>query len=119
VSVRDLPDEPRECGAVIRVHNPDAKYPEIWVASYINGGTWYPSRETCMTGVGVQDFLKAYNGYPSYWDVAKRGRVELLTAGDRGAYREGWRAGTRAAMQACDELEYECPLAPEGRLTPS
>jgi hypothetical protein len=39
MSVNDLPDEPREMGAVIRVHNPHGKYPEIWVASNINIGS--------------------------------------------------------------------------------
>ena len=109
MSVHDLPEEPREMGAVIRVHNPQAKYPEIWVASNINVGSWYPDQETWMTGVAVKDFVAKHDHHPDYWHVAERGRVELLTVGDRGAYREGWRAGCRAAASAAESLEYETP----------
>lgn len=113
MGVHDLPDEPREQGAVIRVHNPDAKYPEIWVASSINGGAWYPDQETFLTGAGVRAFLKEHNDYPDYWHVAERGRVELLTVGDRGVYREGWRAGVRHVASLADNAEYDCPDYPD------
>lgn len=99
----DVRDEPRASGSVVRVHTERSKYPEVWVASYINGGRWYPDSDSWMAGSARHDLPDGADWYT----LQHRGRVELLSAGAQETYEAGWRAGVAAAVQAVEEVEYE------------
>jgi hypothetical protein len=97
--------EPKS-GSVVRVDTPRAKYPEIWVSSYINGGRWYPDTDSWLGGSARHDHPEGCDWYT----LRRRGAITLLTDVDREAYRAGWDAGVAAAAQAAEEMEGECPL---------
>lgn len=96
---------PDRHGSVIRVYGDQSKYPEIWIASNINGGRWYPDAESWACGVrGPLD-----DGGAHIEDVERRGRAELLVATNAEAYETGWRAACEHLRQVADETAYQCP----------
>lgn len=104
-TIESIPDQP---GLVVRVHS-DSKYPEIWVASYINGGRWYPDTDSWAQHVrGPLD-----DGGAHLDDLFRRGRVVLLVAGDPDVYQAGWQAGTRHLADLAENAFYDCPTPPE------
>lgn len=95
--------EPTQPGAVVRVVTRRSKYPEIWVSSYINGGRWYPDTDSWLGGSARHDFPDGADWY----ELRRRGHVTLLTESSAETYEAGWRASTRAAVQAVEEVEYD------------
>jgi hypothetical protein len=100
-----ISEEPTALGSVVRVVTERSKYPEIWMASQINGGVWYPDLQSWEAGSARHDFPQG----ASFDDLRKRGKVTLLTEASRETYEAGWRAACRAMSQAVDEIEYDCP----------
>jgi len=102
----ELP-EPTQAGTVVRIDTGGrlSKYPEVWVADYINGGRWYPDSSSWAQHVrGPLD-----DGGAHWDDLLRRGPVVLLVASSREACEHGWRAACAALSQQADDLVYDCP----------
>lgn len=96
---------PDRCGLVVRIDTAQSKYPEIWIASNINGGRWYADAESWAMGArGPLDDGGAHVDH-----LTERGTVTLLTGASQEAYEAGWRACAAAMSQAVDEIEGDCP----------
>jgi hypothetical protein len=107
-------DEPRNSGAVVAVHWGDYRRQEIWVASGVSDGSWYPlgsefwvvwDRQRMPTGVTKQ--------HPNWRDVLARGPVTLLVPAGGEAYRQGWRNGRRDLWQSMENDVYDDPPEPK------
>lgn len=101
-----ISDDPAKFGTVVRIDNPQAKYPEVWIASHINGGLWYPDLETWSTSAALR---RDHPQGIDFYDLAKRGTVTLLSSGAPETYEAGWRAACQVIRQATDDTEWSCP----------
>lgn len=99
------PHEPTALGSVVRVATPRYQYPEIWTASHINQGRWYPDTDAWFNGTARHDLPDG----ATWAELTTRGTVTLLTAGTKETYAAGWTAGAEACAHAAEEIAGRTP----------
>lgn len=109
-------DEPQTANAVVAVHYGDHYAQEIWVASSINDGSWYPLGGERWTVWKTHQMPPGVTkDHPTWTDVLARGPVVLLTPGDATTYTAGWKASRRRLLEQIEDLGDEQPESGDPR----
>jgi hypothetical protein len=89
--------EPLVHGGTLAVVNyGDYRSQEVWVASGVNIGNWFP--------LGGEFGYSATPDFPTWDDVTARGPVTLVVAASRETYRQGWADGRQRLLEQIEEL---------------